>query len=54
MWSALIIEQVLIQSLKSRDGQTIGRVVTEFVHLQWFKLMHRCSEVYESLVSLIS
>ena len=49
LWSDLIFEQVLLWSLKSRDGLTTGCGVTESVHLTWLKSMHQCGGVHESL-----
>ena len=49
LWSDLIIEQVLMRSLRSRVGLTTGRGVAESVRLTWLKSMERCAEVHESL-----
>ena len=37
LWSELIIEQCLMRSLKSRDGLTRGRGVTELVRQIWVR-----------------
>ena len=40
LWTDLIIEQVLMRSLKSRGGLTRGCGVTESVRLLWVMSMH--------------
>ena len=45
LWTDLIIEQVLMRSLKSRGGLTRGRG-TESVRHQWVYTMHACATVW--------
>lgn len=48
----LVIEQVMMRSVKSRGGLTQGRGMTDSVRLLWVKSMHRCATDYASLSSL--
>jgi len=48
----LVIEQVMMRSLKSRGGLTHGRGMTESVRLQWVHSMHKCASVHASVVNL--
>jgi len=48
----LVIEQVMMKSLKSRGGLTHGRGMTESVRLQWVHSMHKCADVYAAVVTL--
>ena len=48
----LVIEQVMMKSLKSRGGLTHGRGVTESVRLQWVHSMHKCADVYTAIMTL--
>ena len=43
LWTDLIIEQVMMRSIKSRGGLTRGRGVTEAIRLQWIYSMHKCA-----------
>jgi hypothetical protein len=47
----LVIEQVMMRSIKSRGGLTRGRGFTETVRLMWILTMHKCGEVFESISS---
>ena len=52
LWSDLIIEQVMMRSLKSRGGLTRGRGVTETVRLTWIHSMHGAASVHNSMTEL--
>lgn len=52
LWSDLIIEQVMMRSLKSRGGLTRGRGVTETVRLFWIHSMHGAASVHNSMTEL--
>ena len=51
-WSDLVIEQILMKSLKSRGGLTTGRGMTESVRNQWVHSMHRCSAIQAAVTIL--
>lgn len=51
LWSDLIIEQVLMRSLKSRGGITRGRGISESVRITWINTMHRCASVHDAASS---
>jgi len=47
-WAGLlVIEQVVMRSIKSRGGLTRGRGITESVCLQWILSMHKCAGVHD-------
>lgn len=48
----LVIEQVLMRSLKSRGGLTHGRGMTESVRLQWVHSMHHFLALHNAMKSL--
>lgn len=52
LWTDLVIEQVMMRSLKSRGGLTRGRGMTESVRQQWIYSMHACATVHNSMSSL--
>ena len=52
LWSDLVIEQVLMRSLKSRGGLTRGRCVTESVRMMWTNIMHRCADMHNAMTTL--
>ena len=52
LWSDLVIEQVMMKSLKSRGGLTTGRGMTESVRHQWVHSMHRCSSIHHAMTVL--
>ena len=52
LWTDLIVEQVLMRSLKSRGGLTRGRGITESVRTQWINSMHRCASVHNAMINL--
>ena len=49
LWSDLVIEQVMMKSLKSRGGLTRGRGMTDSVRHQWVHSMHRCASVHNAM-----
>lgn len=51
LWTDLIIEQVLMRSIRSRGGLTRGRGVTESVRLQWIYSMHKCAGVHDAMTT---
>ncbi len=51
LWTDLIIEQVMMRSIKSRGGLTRGRGVTETVRLQWIYSMHKCAGVHDAMTA---
>ena len=52
LWADLVIEQVLMRTIKSRGGLTSGRGMSDYVKMLWVGSMHWCSEVHESMTSL--
>ena len=52
LWTDLIIEQVMMRSLKSRGGLSGGRGVTESVHMMWIHSMHRCAGIHNAMSDL--
>ena len=52
LWTDLVIEQVMMRSIKSRGGLTRGRGMTEAVRLMWVYKVHRCAEVHDAMTSL--
>ena len=52
LWTDLIIEQVLMRTIKSRGGLTRGRDVTESVRVMWVNSMHRCASVHNAMSNL--
>ena len=52
LWPDLVIEQVLMRSLKSRGGLTRGRGMTSSVRMLWVHSMHSCSTVQNAMASL--
>ena len=52
LWPDLIIEQVMMRSIKSRGGLTRGRGITESVRTQWISSMHRCAGVHNAMTNL--
>jgi hypothetical protein len=52
LWTDLIIEQVMMRSLKSRGGLTRGRGVTESVRVMWINSMHRCAGVHDAMTTV--
>ena len=52
LWTDLVIEQVLMKSLKSRGGLTRGRGLTESVRALWVNAMHMCATVHSAMTSI--
>ena len=52
LWTDLIIEQVMMRSIKSRGGLTRGRGMTETVRLVWIHSMHRCGDIHNAMTVL--
>ena len=52
VWTDLIIEQVLMRSLKSSGGLTRGRGMTESVRHQWVYTMHACAAIHGAMSTL--
>ena len=52
LWTDLIIEQVLMQAVKSRGGLTRGRGVSENVRVMWTNSLHRCASVHNAMCNL--
>ena len=52
LWTDLIIEQVMMRSIKSRGGLTRGRGITETVCLQWIYSMHKCAGVHDAMTTI--
>ena len=48
----LVVEQVVMRSLKSRGGLTRGRGVTESVRQQWVLTMHQFASIHDAMTSL--
>ena len=51
LWTDLVIEQVMMRSIKSRGGLTRGRGVTKTVRLQWIYSMHKCAAVHDAITT---
>ncbi len=52
LWTDLVIEQVMMRSIKSRGGLTKGRGITESVRLQWIYTMHKCAGIHDAMTTL--
>ena len=52
LWTDLIIEQVMMHSIKSRGGLTRGRGITETVRLQWIYSMHKCAGIHNAMTTI--
>ena len=52
LWTDLIIEQVMMRSIKSRGGLTRGRGVTETVRLEWIYSMHKCAGIHDAMTTM--
>jgi len=50
----LLIEQVMMQSIKSAGGLTHGRGMNESVRIMWVKTLHRLASISSALGSLAS
>ena len=49
LWTDIVIEQVLMRSLKIRGGLTRGRGMTESVRQQWVYIMHACAAINDAM-----
>ena len=52
LWSDLIIEQVLMRSIKSHGGLSRGRGTSDSVIAIWCQSMHRLAAIHESMSTL--
>jgi hypothetical protein len=52
LWTDLVIEQVMMRTIKGRGGLTHGRGMTESVRLMWIHSMHRCATVHQAMTCL--
>ena len=52
LWTDIVIEQVLMRSLKSRGGLTTGRGMTTSLRQQWVYSMHACAAIHDAMTSL--
>ena len=52
LWTDIVIEQVLMRSLKSRGDLTRGKGMTESVRQQWVYNMHACAAIHDAMTSL--
>ena len=51
LWTDLVIEQVMMRSIKSRGGLTRGRGMTESVRLQWVCSLHKRAAVHDAMTT---
>ncbi|KAG1687918.1 hypothetical protein GQR58_008201 [Nymphon striatum] len=51
LWTDLVIEQVMVRSLKSRGGLTRRRGMAENVTLTWVHTMHTCAQIHHSMTT---
>jgi hypothetical protein len=52
LWTDLVIEQVLMRSLKSRGGLSRERGMSEAVRLLWVHSSHKCAEIHEAMTNI--
>ena len=52
LWPDLVIEQVLMRSIKNRGGLTRGRGMSESVCMLWIRSMHCCGMMHQAMASL--
>ena len=52
LWSYLLIEQTLMQSVKTRGGLTRGRGMSQAVHHIWVLSLNHCAAVHDAMSSL--
>ena len=52
LWSDLVIEQVLMRSVKSRGGLSIGRCVAENTITIWIHSVHHLAGIHCAMSSL--
>ena len=54
LWSDLVIEQVMMRSVKGRGGLTRRRGFSESTRLQWVLTAHECAVIHETMTSITS
>ena len=52
LWSDLVIEQVMMKSIKCRGGLTRGRGMTESVRRQWVFTNHACAAIHYAMTKI--
>lgn len=52
IWTDLVIEQLLMRSVKSRGCLTCGRGFSESVRMTWVHTMHRCAGVHQTMTTI--
>ena len=52
LWSDLVIEQVMMRSIKGRGSLTRGRDFSESTRLQWVLTAHECGAINEAMTSI--
>ena len=52
LWSDLVIEQVMMRSIKSSGGLTRGRGFTESVRNQWVSTAHQVASIHEGMLEV--
>ena len=52
LWTDLVIEQVMMRSIKSRGGLTRGRGLTDSVRHQWIYSMHKCAGIHDAMTTM--
>lgn len=52
LWSDLVIEQVMMRSIKSAGGLTRGRGFSQSVRHQWTYTAHHCAPIHDSMTKL--
>ena len=52
LWTDLIIEQVMMRSIKSSCGLTRGRGITESTRQLWLRSINRCSDIHNAMGEL--
>ena len=52
LWTDLTIEQVMMRSIKSREGLTRRRGVTESVRTLRMNTAHRCANIHDAVTEL--
>ena len=52
LWSDLIIEQIMMRSIKLRGGLTRGRSFRESTRHQWVHKAHQCAVIHEAMTSV--
>ena len=52
LWTDLVIEQVMMPSIKSCGGLSRERGITESVRLQWTYSMHKCTGIHDAMTTM--